>query len=130
MPPAPVLAGAELAREINKSWIGIATRSSYNCLLMKYLEIAASGAAIAGNIPDSGRELLKDCMIEPYEEMSDETIMATLRSYLTDKDRLRSLIVESSHLVTREFSTEGFANRVIEISRHVASRKRRTSALT
>jgi hypothetical protein len=111
----PVVSGADLAREINKSWIGIATRSAYNCLLMKYLEIAASGAAIAGNLPDSGRELFDGCVIELGEEMSDETIISRLHEALSDKNRLTRMIEISSQRVARGFSTEAFADRVMSV---------------
>src|SRR5262249_47856702 len=47
-----IIAGAKLAREINKSWITIATSSIYRCVMAKYFEIAASYSAIAGDMPD------------------------------------------------------------------------------
>ncbi len=111
----PIVAGADLARAINQAWIGIATRSSYNCLLMKYLEIAASGTAVAGNLPDSGRELFKDCIIELQEGMSDATIIGTLQEHLAAKNRLHRLIAESSQRVRCDFSTDAFADRVMKI---------------
>jgi len=120
----PVVAGADLAREINKAWIGIATRSVYNCLLMKYLEIAASGSAVAGNLPDSGRGLFDGCIIELREEMSDEAIISTLRGHLANKNRLRSLIAEASRRVARGFSTEAFADRVMALCRQAPGRSK------
>lgn len=120
----PAITGADLSRLINQSWIGIATRSVYNCLLMKYLEIAASGTMVAGNIPNSGRELLEDCMLELNEEMSDPEIIATLHNRLAEKDELRRLTSVAKSRVASQFSTESFADRVIEISRQVVDRKR------
>jgi hypothetical protein len=111
------VSGAQLSRMINQSWIGIATRSYYNCLLMKYLEIAASGTVVAGNLPESGYGLFQDCIIKLDEEMSDNEIIATLRNSLANKAELRRLISISSDRVASRFSTDAFADRVCNIAR-------------
>jgi len=113
------ITGADLAREINKSWIGIATRSMYDCLLMKYLEIPMSGAAIAGNIPTSGRDLLDSCIIELTDEMSDPQIIGILKEALSDQQRLLKMIKTASQRISRDFSVDVFADRVIQIARDV-----------
>ncbi len=118
-----VVAGAALGREINQSWIGIATCSVYHQLLMKYLEIPACHAAVAGNLPDWCRPFFQDSIIELREEQSDETILATLRSHLADKDRLRSLTEKGHSRVVRDFSTNAFADRVMQIFGEALARR-------
>ena len=57
-------------------------------------------------------------------KMSDDEIVSTLKEHLADKDRLRSMIAVSSQRVTRDFSTEAFADRVITACRQFLSHLR------
>ena len=66
---------SKLAREINKSWITIATSSIYKCVMAKYFEIAASYSAIAGDMPDEGKAIFWNDFIELKNEMADALAM-------------------------------------------------------
>jgi glycosyltransferase involved in cell wall biosynthesis len=105
-----VISGEKLSREINRSWIGIATSSIYRCLLEKYLEISASHALVAGDMPDSGREIFGDDYLELRLDDSDDAIMEKLRRTLADKDRLRGRIRAAQARVVEVFSTQAFAD--------------------
>jgi FkbM family methyltransferase len=118
-----ILTGAALSREINKAWIGIASCSIYSCLLMKYLEIPASKALVAGNLPEHGRSLFGDSFINLSLEQSDEEILASLRAGLADKERLRALTEAAHQRIVREHSTEAFADRVLAIFRDLLARR-------
>lgn len=110
-----VISGERLSREINRSWIGVATSSVYRCLLEKYLEISASGALVAGDIPDSARPVFGDEFVEFRPDDSDDTILDKLRRSLADKHQLSARIGAARARVLREFSTDAFADRVLKV---------------
>ena len=80
--------GESLAREINKSKIGISTRSTRDCLIKKYLEIPACRTAVAGNIPSEFADN-KDLVIELNEAMTSEQIINKLKHYINDDKALK-----------------------------------------
>lgn len=120
----PVIAGEELSRAINRAWIGIATRSIYHCFLMKYLEIAASGALVAGDIPDSARSVFADNCLELSMGEGDEEILDRFRAVLSDKGRLRSMAMTAHRNVVTQFSTTAFAERVLTTLATAVARRR------
>jgi GT2 family glycosyltransferase/2-polyprenyl-3-methyl-5-hydroxy-6-metoxy-1,4-benzoquinol methylase len=119
-----VISGEQLSQEINRAWIGIATCSVYRCLLMKYLEIPASFAAVAGDMPEHGRSLFGDDFIELAMGQSDEQILGTLRAHLAKKDRLLMMTEAVHPRVIREYSTDAFADRVLDIFRETLAQCR------
>jgi GT2 family glycosyltransferase/tetratricopeptide (TPR) repeat protein len=119
-----VVAGGELSRAINRAWVGIATSSVFRCLLMKYLEIAASQALVAGDMPDHARPLFRDDFLELRMEQSDEEILAALRAELADKGRLAARAAAAHRRVVGEHSTEAFADRTLALFRELVGRRR------
>jgi tetratricopeptide (TPR) repeat protein len=117
------VAGAELSREINRAWLGIATQSVFQCLLMKYLEIPASYALVAGDVPRHGRALLGDDFLPLHPEQSDAEILAALRAALADKDALLEKIDRAHARVLRQRSTDAFAGRVLDTFRQALARR-------
>jgi GT2 family glycosyltransferase/spore maturation protein CgeB/Flp pilus assembly protein TadD len=109
---AGVIVGADLSREINKAWIGIATCGIYQCVVVKYLEIAASHALVAGNMPDEGRAIFENNFIELSMDLSDKEILARLQDHLGDKDRLRSMTAAAHRRVVDEYSNDAFAEKL------------------
>jgi hypothetical protein len=118
---AAVIAGADLSREINRAWVGIATRSVYDCLLMKYFEIAASGALVAGDLPEWGRPIFGQNFLELGPTQTDADILAALHALLANKDRLRARIEVARHTVVQEHSTDAFAVRVLDCFRQAVA---------
>jgi glycosyltransferase involved in cell wall biosynthesis len=109
-----VISGEKLSREINRSWIGIATSSIYRCLLEKFLEISASGALVAGDMPDSAHEVFCSDCVDLQRDDSDDVIISKLRDALADKDRLRTEINAARARVIESFSTVAYADRVLD----------------
>jgi GT2 family glycosyltransferase/2-polyprenyl-3-methyl-5-hydroxy-6-metoxy-1,4-benzoquinol methylase/tetratricopeptide (TPR) repeat protein len=124
---ARVISGEALSRAISEAWIGIATSSIYRVLMAKYLEIAASGALVAGDLPDCGRPLFDDDWVELGLGQTDEEVLAALRGALADKDRLRSRIEAVRQRVVRDFSTDAFAARVLALFADALGRRKSTS---
>jgi len=117
-----VIAGAKLAREINKSWITIATSSIYKCVMAKYFEIAASYSAIAGDMPDEGKAIFWNDFIELKNEMADEEIMRNLRGHLASKDPLLALTDAAHRRVIGHHSTDAFADRLLNVLRQISAK--------
>src|SRR5260370_42178229 len=80
---------------------------------MKHLESPASFALAAGNIPDHARHFFGDDFIELGMDQSDDEIVATLRKHLNDKDRLLAMTKSAHERITREHSTDVFAEKVV-----------------
>ena len=80
--------GESLAREINKSKIGISTRSKRDCLIKKYLEVPACNTAVAGNIPSEWSDN-KELIIELNEAMTSDEIIRKLKYYIKDEKALK-----------------------------------------
>jgi GT2 family glycosyltransferase/tetratricopeptide (TPR) repeat protein/2-polyprenyl-3-methyl-5-hydroxy-6-metoxy-1,4-benzoquinol methylase len=119
-----VVSGAELSLAINRSWVGIATCSVFGCLLMKYLEVAASYAAVAGDMPEHARPLFGTDFIELGMHQSDEEILTRLRSGLADKERLEEMTAAAHERVVREYSTDSWAGKALALFRQALAARR------
>lgn len=90
--PETMYTGESLAKEINKSWLTIATKSINNLLLAKYYEIPMFGSVVCGDYPDLEDEtFLRDHMVYIDIDMSDEQILSTIKEALKDKKTLLEL---------------------------------------
>jgi hypothetical protein len=118
-----VVAGADLSREINQSWITIATSSIYQCLMMKYFEIAASYSLIAGDMPEEGQLIFGNDFIRLSNEQSDEQILSTLQRNLACKDRLLAMTNAAHRRITQNYSTDMFADRLLNDFRIIKAAK-------
>ena len=64
-------------------------------MLMKYGEVAMSGALIVGDIPLGHQAEFKLGMVEVTEEMSDETILALLKEYLQNHKKREAKVLRA-----------------------------------
>ncbi len=112
---AQVIAGENLSREIGRAWICIATKSVFGVLLTKYLEIAASNTAIAGDMPQDGRPFFSDDYIDLAHCRDDAEIISRLQYALKDKEQLSKMARRVHRRVMDELSTEIFATRVLQL---------------
>jgi hypothetical protein len=85
----PARCGEGLVRLINESWLAIATPTSSDYLVAKYLEIAACGSVVAGKMASEGRPLWDGHYVALEEDMSDAEILQRLMAALEHKDRLK-----------------------------------------
>lgn len=82
--------GIELSKEINKSYLAIATCSSFNYFLFKYAEICLSHTYLVGNMSEQGKEYFKpNDYLDINEKMSDEEITNKIDQCLQNKDSLK-----------------------------------------
>jgi hypothetical protein len=77
-----------LSKLLNKSWIGIATKSNFNYLVRKYFEISASNCIVLGDMPDQGKGIWKDNYINVNNNMTDKEILDIVFDSLDNKDML------------------------------------------
>ena len=112
---AGVVSGEALSRIINRSWITVSTSSVYQCVMMKYYEIAASRSLIAGDMPDEGRLIFGDDFLELRVEHSDAEILERLRHMLLNKERLMAMTDAAHHRVVQNYSTDAFAEQLLAV---------------
>jgi hypothetical protein len=75
-----------LANEINKSWLCISITSIHDYLVRRYFEIPACFSCILGDIPEQGKEIIGDNIIEIKNEMNDEKIINIIEKALENKE--------------------------------------------
>ena len=80
--------GANLAKMINKSWLTICTKSKFDMLLGKYMEVSMSGSVVCGDMPEDGKSIWGENYLALTEDMSDREILTAIRSALSDKQQL------------------------------------------
>lgn len=116
--------GEKLAREINRSWITIATGSVYGCLFAKHLEIAAAKSFVAGSLPDEARPFLERGFAD-LDEKGDGEIANRLHALLRDKDELTARTEEGHRRIRANFSVEACSRNMVDlIDRLVSSGNR------
>lgn len=80
------LTGAELSKEINKSYLSVSTCSTFEYLVCKYIEIPLSGSLVIGNMPEQGKSLFSDDdFIHVTNDMTDQEIIDIVDTAITNK---------------------------------------------
>lgn len=78
--------GVELSKEINKSYLSIATSSIYEYFVFKYIEISLSQSLVIGDMPLQGKKLFDDNnFININNDMTDDEIINIINITLNDK---------------------------------------------
>jgi len=111
----PEIRGVELAKLLNKSWMAVATKSTEDYLVAKYLEIPACNCLPIGNIATTEKSLFKEIVFEIPESMTDEMIVNKVRAALDDKPMLSSWIQENKDRI-QDFSTDMWVKKVWSIA--------------
>jgi hypothetical protein len=78
--------GVDLAIEINKAYLCLATRSRADKCMRKYMEVASCGTTILGNIPTDYRDMFEGRMVEITDFMSDEQLLKLIDEALKRKE--------------------------------------------
>jgi len=80
------LTGAELSKEINKSYLSVSTCSTFEYLVYKYIEIPLSGSLVIGNMPEQGRSLFcNEDFIRVTNDMTDQEIIDIVDTAIANK---------------------------------------------
>ena len=91
-----ILMEEDLAKEISRSYLAVATTSKYNFLVKKYLEIPACGTMILGNIPTNYKNLYnEETMCAVNINMTGNEIANKILEILSNKNNLRE---KTNHL--------------------------------
>lgn len=110
--PEEGVVGEALARRINESWLTIATRTRYDIFLAKYLEIAAAGGVVAGDMPTGAREIWNSNYVKLDMGMSDEEIIRTLQGALLDREALKRKAAAMYEPIRKAYSYELYVSRL------------------
>lgn len=108
------ICNSELSKEINKSWITIATISKYSYFVRKYMEIASSYSCIAGNINSEGLKVFGNDIIYLSDKYSDRYILGKLNFYLKNKDLIMQKIVNSYKKVLK-YNFTNYCDEIISL---------------
>lgn len=106
--------GEKLAREINRSWITIATGSVHGCLFAKHLEIAAAKSFVAGSLPDAARPFFGQGFAD-LDAKEDGEIVDRLHALLSDKDELTARTEEGHRRIRASFSVEAYSRNMVDL---------------
>lgn len=106
--------GEKLARDINRSWITIATGSAHGCLFAKHLEIAAAKSFAAGSLPDAARPFFGQGFAD-LDVKEDGDIVDRLHALLSDKDELTARTEEGHRRIRAGFSVEAYSRNMVDL---------------
>lgn len=104
-----------LAKLLNRSKICIATKSRYDYMVGKYLEIPASNCLIAGDIPKDGRDLLKGNILELTNVMGDDEIISRLLECLTNYSNHTDKIEKIKNIVDTQYNLDMYIEKLLNI---------------
>lgn len=105
----------ELSKELNKSWIAVATKSNFDYLVRKYFEISASKCVVAGNMPSQGRSIWENNFVELDESMTDKQIIEKLKNYLNNKRLLREMMESMYKKMHNNFTYKSLVEKMLLI---------------
>lgn len=104
--------GEALARRINESWLTIATRTRHDIFLAKYLEIAASGGVVAGDMPTRAQEIWGSNYVNLDMGMSDAEIIKTLQDALRDREALKRMAAAMYEPIRKAYTYDLYVSRL------------------
>lgn len=101
----PKIVGQELSRYLNQSYLTVATPSSYDFLVKKYLEAPLASCGILGNIPTGYEPIFKNRIIQVTPAMSDKQILKIIHQSLLHKnERILPQIKSLKPIITKNFT--------------------------
>jgi hypothetical protein len=80
--------GEKLSKRISESYLCLATRTSVDKCMMKYIEIFSSDTIVLGDIPTDYKEIFGQDIVEINETMTDQQILDIIDNSLSDKKSL------------------------------------------
>lgn len=109
----------ELSKIINQSWITIATKSSFDYLVMKYFEISASKSVIAGDMPEQGKQIWGDEYINLDNTMDNKQIINKLKKILDKKQLLNRISENMYKKIHRSYSYNSYCNKLLSACQYI-----------
>ncbi len=104
-----------LADKINKSKIGIATKSIYDYLVGKYFEISCCNSIVAGDMATDGISIFNDNYIKLENSMSDDEIINKLISELNNYENNKDKIEQFNNMILDNFNLDKYIENLIKI---------------
>jgi hypothetical protein len=115
----PNRCGPALAQLLNRSRVAVATPSSYDYLVAKYLEISGSRCLVAGQMATQGRAIWGDRYLRLDPSMSDDEIVDRLRQALADADGLATMADAMYREVQGRFSLTTYSEDLLRIAAEI-----------
>ena len=101
-----------LAQIINKSKFAISTKSKYDYLVAKYLEIPACNCIVIGDIPSDSDNELKKNIIELKNTDSDDEIIKIIKDSIQNYDNYKIKIKEYQKYIIENYNLEKYINKL------------------
>ena len=96
--------------------VALVTSSVDRLMLMKYGEVAMSGALIAGEIPLGHHAELRTGMIELTDDMSDQEIVKVIRHYVTSVSEREAKVLQARKLFLTQYTTWKFFSKLQDVT--------------
>ncbi len=112
---SPMSVQTNFSREINKAKIVLTCSSKYKYALSKYVEVPASYALLAADLPDERHVFYSSYMLVLDSKDSDATICAGLLYWLSHDTEREILIKKGYDLVTKERSATKYADSFVNV---------------
>ena len=103
----------EFSQAINKAKICLTCSGAPKSRFGKYIEIPASGPAVAGDLPNQDHDEFKKFLIELDLNMTDDEMITKLRSYLDDETQLHA-VIQNGLKFAEKYTQEWYAKRFVE----------------
>jgi len=100
---------------INKSRLTIATRSRYDYLVAKYLEIINCNSVICGNMATDGTQIYGDNYLKLDEKMTDQEIFGKIDTFLLNYEDNKKQFYQKYVDITKEYNLDNYVEKLISI---------------
>lgn len=100
---------------INKSKLAIATKSRYDYLVAKYLEIVCSGSIVCGNMASDGQTIYFGNYLKLDEAMGDEEIICNIDTYLSNYEINKNKNDEFCKNIAEEYNLDNYIKKLVFI---------------
>lgn len=100
---------------INKSRLTIATRSRYDYLVAKYLEIINCNSVICGNMASDGVSIYGDNYLKLDDSMTDEEIIKNIDLFLFNYKENKNKLDKKYADITTEYNIENYVVKILDI---------------
>lgn len=108
-----------LAEILNKTKISIATKSKYNYLVAKYLEIPACNCLVAGDIPSDADKIMQNNIIQLKETMTDAEIIEILKYTINNYDNYKNKITDYQQYIINNYNLDKYITKLEQIIKNM-----------
>lgn len=118
-----IVAGQELSKILNQSYLSICTKSEYDMLVKKYIETSLSNCLPCGDIPTDYNDIFSKYMIHINDTMTDNQIIQIIQNALHNKENLLLNTKKLRNIMLDKFVYSKGNEKFIRILKHITTTK-------